>query len=201
MSNIARSFSISVLALFLFHTTPAGAQSRTFELDPAQTTVAFTLGDVLHTVHGKFQLKRGRIQFDDKTGEAGGELVVDAISGDSGNTSRDKKMHKENLESSKYSEIIFTPLHLRGTVATNGSSQIDVDGLLVLHGESRPMTLTIQVQLHDGAGSADTVFVVPYEKWGVKNPSTFLLRVSDKVTINVHAMGRLLPASPAPAGN
>ena len=197
MSNIARRFYISVLAPFLFITTLVRAESRTFELDPAQTSVAFTLGDVLHTVHGKFHLKRGQIRFDDTTGDAGGELVVDALSGESGNSSRDKKMHKENLESSKYSEIIFTPQHLRGTVAASGNSQVEVDGLLALHGESRPITITIQVQLHDGAGSADTAFAVLYEKWGVKNPSTFLLRVSDKVTINVHAVGRLLPASPA----
>jgi hypothetical protein len=55
------------------------------------------------------------------------------------------------------------------------------------------------VQLHDGAGSADTTFAVPYEKWGVKNPSTFLLRVSDKVDISVHAVGKLA-AAPQTAG-
>lgn len=87
------------------------------------------------------------------------------------------------------------------TVSAIGHSQVDVEGLLALPGESLPITLTIQVQLQNGASSADSTFVVPYEKWGVKNPSTFLLRVSDKVTINVHAAGRLLPASPAPASN
>lgn len=201
MSCVARYLSISVLALFLFSDRLDAAQSRTFELDPAQTTVAFTLGDVLHTVHGTFHLKQGKIQFDDATGEASGELVVDALSGESGNASRDKKMHKENLESSKYSEITFTPQHIKGAVATNGKSQVDVDGLLMLHGESRPFTLTLQVELQGGAGSADTAFVVPYEKWGVKNPSTFLLRVSDKVQISVHSVGRLAPASPTPSGN
>jgi polyisoprenoid-binding protein YceI len=75
MSHVARYLSISVLALFLFSDTPGSAQSRTFDLDPAQTTVAFTLGDVLHTVHGTFHLKPGKIQFDDTTGEASGELV------------------------------------------------------------------------------------------------------------------------------
>jgi polyisoprenoid-binding protein YceI len=201
MSHVTRYFCISVLALFLFTARQGRAQSRNFELDPAQTTVSFTLGDVLHTVHGTFHLKRGKIQFDDTTGEASGDLVVDALSGESGNASRDKKMHKENLESSKYSEITFTPQHIRGTVSTNGESQVDVDGLLVLHGQSRPFTLTLQVELQGGAGSADTAFVVPYEKWGVKNPSTFLLRVSDKVQINVHSVGRLAPVSPSPSAN
>lgn len=194
-------FRTSVAVIVVLCALPAWSEQRTFELDPAQTKVAFTLGDVLHTVHGSFRLKRGRIQFDDSTGEAGGELVVDALSGESGNSSRDKKMHKENLESSRYSDIVFTPQHIRGTVAAEGKSQVAVDGQLTLHGQSHPITLNIDVQLQGGAGSADTTFIVPYEKWGVKNPSTFILRVSDKVEINVHAVGRLASAAPASAGH
>ena len=60
--------------------------------DPARTEIHFLLGDVLHKVNGSFQLKRGTIQFDASTGKAGGELVVDVISGDSGNASRDRRM-------------------------------------------------------------------------------------------------------------
>jgi len=196
---MSHTFGSRVFAaiILLFSAVPVCAQARTFELDPAQTKVAFTLGDVLHTVHGSFHLKHGSIQFDDATGQASGELVVDALSGESGNSSRDKKMHKENLESAKFSEIVFTPQHIKGAVAAEGKSQVTIDGLLALHGQSRPITLTIEVQLQGGAGSADTAFVVPYEKWGVKNPSTFLLRVSDKVDINVHAVGRLTSAAPA----
>ena len=189
-----------LLVLLFVSTCAVTAETKTFELDPAQTQVSFTLGDVLHTVHGSFHLKRGSIRFDDQTGQAGGELVVDALSGDSGNKSRDKKMHKEDLESDRYSDIVFTPEHIKGAVASNGSSQVEVEGTLALHGQSRPVTLTIQVQLHDGAGSADTTFAVPYEKWGVKNPSTFLLRVSDKVDINVHAVGRLATAAQTAGG-
>jgi hypothetical protein len=37
---------------------------------------------------------------------------------------------------------------------------------------------------------------MPYVKWGMKNPSTLLLRVSDQVEIDVHASGRVArPAS------
>lgn len=181
--------------LLLVFSVAASAQPRTFELDPAQTKVSFTLGDVLHTVHGSFHLKHGRIQFDETTGEASGELVVDALSGESGNSSRDKKMHKEDLESAKYSEIVFTPQRIKGGVNADGKSQVTIDGMLALHGQSKPVTLTINIQLQDGAGSADTTFVVPYEQWGVKNPSTFILRVSDKVQIDVHAVGRLAPGT------
>lgn len=43
------------------------AQEATLNFDPAQTTVNFTLGDVLHTVHGSFRLKTGQVRFDPAT--------------------------------------------------------------------------------------------------------------------------------------
>ena len=96
---------------------------KRFTLDPAQTKVNFTVDSTLHTVHGDFRLKRGSIQFDNSTGVASGELVVDSASGESGSDGRDKKMHKDILESPKYSDIVFTPQHLKGTVANEGKSR------------------------------------------------------------------------------
>lgn len=118
--------------------------------------------------------------------------MVDATSGETGNSGRDKKMHKDILESPKYPDIVFTPQHVKGAVAAAGKSQVEVDGLLNMHGESRPLTLTIQVQLQGGTDSADTEFSVPYQKWGMKSPNTFFLRVSDRVELHVHAVGRFV---------
>src|ERR1700704_1191292 len=179
----------------LFAAAFAQAQPKTFELDPAQTKIDFTLDSTLHTVHGNFNLKRGSIQFDGGTGLAGGEIVVDAHSGQSGNNGRDKKMHKDILESPRYSDIIFTPQHVKGAVTADGKSQIEVEGLLAMHGKSMPVTLPLQVQLQGGAGSAEGSFTVKYQDWGLKNPSTFILRVSDKVEIHVHAVGQFTAGS------
>lgn len=201
MTNLLRRSSIPAFIVVLSCAACAFAQPRTFELDPAQTTVHFTVDSTLHTVHGAFHLTRGRIRFDDSTGEAGGELVVDATSGNSENNSRDKRMHKEILESLKYSEIVFTPQHIKGTVAADGKSQVTVDGSLALHGQSRPISVTIDVELHSGSGSADATFTVPYQQWGLKNPSTFILRVNDKVQIKVHAAGRLTDDASPPGGH
>ena len=167
------------------------AQQKTFTLEPAQTKVNFTVDSTLHTVHGDFRLKRGSIQFDNATGQAGGEIVLDAASGQSGSDGRDKKMHKDVLESPKYSDIFFTPQHIKGTVAAEGKSQIEVEGTLTMHSKSKPATLPLEVQLHGGAGTADGSITVKYQEWGMKSPSTFILRVSDKVEIHVHAAGRM----------
>jgi polyisoprenoid-binding protein YceI len=187
---------ISFLVAVVGFAAAGQAEQRIFTLDPAQSKVEFSLGATLHTVHGSFHLKRGSIHFDDATGAASGELVVDALSGESGNSGRDKNMHKEVLETAKYSEIIFTPQHVKGRVTADGTSQVDVDGQFTLHGQSRPVTMTIQLQLQGGAGSADTTFPVVYKEWGVKNPSTFLLRVSDKAEVSVHAVGKIEGSKP-----
>ena len=183
---------ISLLILCgLLPALPAWAQQKTFALDPAQTKVSFTVDSTLHTVHGDFRLKRGSIQFDNATGQAGGEIVVDAASGESGSDGRDKKMHKDVLESPKYSDIVFTPQHIKGTVAAEGKSQIEIEGTLTMHGKSKPATMPLEVQLQGGAGTADGSFTVKYQEWGMKSPNTFILRVSDKVQIHVHAAGQM----------
>jgi polyisoprenoid-binding protein YceI len=182
--------SVAVLA----SAAAASAQTYVFQLDPHQSQVTFTLGDVLHTVHGTFQAKSGTVRFDTSNGSASGLLVVDATSGDSGSKARDKKMHKEILESSKYPEIAFAPQHVRGQVLPEGKSQVIIDGIMTLHGQAHQTSITAPVEVHEGQAIADLTFVVPYVQWGLKNPSTFILRVNDKVDINVHAVGHLEPA-------
>lgn len=177
----------------------ASAQEKVFQLDPAQSRVNFTLGDVLHTVHGTFHLKSGTIRFNPATGEASGSLVVDATSGNSGNQSRDRRMHRQILQDQTYPEIVFTPQHVSGKLEPEGTSQIELQGLMSLHGQQHPMTVAMPVQLSHDQASADVHFVVPYVKWGLKNPSTFILRVSDKVNIDVHAVGHLTDSAVAHA--
>jgi polyisoprenoid-binding protein YceI len=170
--------------------SPAQTAEVTLEFVPAQTTVAFTIGDTLHTIHGGFDLKRGRVNYNPATGDISGEIVLDATSGHSGNGMRDKKMHKEILESAKYPDIIFRPDRVEGKVLTEGPSTVQVHGVFSIHGADHEMTLPIQVQMSPDHWEATAHFVVPYTKWGIKNPSTFILRVSESVAIDVHATGQ-----------
>lgn len=169
------------------------AQERTVQLDPDHTNIAFTLGDVLHTVHGTFKLKSGTIHFDSASGTAGGSVVVDVTSGDTGNKSRDRKMHKEILESAKYPDATFTPTKVTGQFHPEGASTMDVSGTFQLHGSDHPVVLTFPIEVNGDAMTMSTHMVIPYVKWGLKNPSTFILRVSDKLDLDIHATGHLVP--------
>src|SRR5450432_1907668 len=102
-----RGITAAISLLWVGLAAMASAQEMVLKYDAAQTTAAFTLSDVLHTVQGTFQEKRGEIHFDPASGKVSGEIVFDATSGRSGSDARDRKMHKDVLESGRYPEISF----------------------------------------------------------------------------------------------
>ena len=170
----------------------AAAEGAAFQIDPSQTSVKFTLGDVLHTVQGTFQLKHGSVELDPASGTISGEIVVDAKSGKSGSAMRDRKMHNEILESERYPEISFRPDRIEGAVAPQGESSIRVHGRFNIHGVDREITVPAEMERSEGRWTATVHFTVPYAKWGMKNPSTLFLRVNDCVEIDLLAAGSVV---------
>ena len=168
------------------------AQQYVATLDGAQTKIEYSVDSSLHTVHGTFTLKNGEIHFDPSSGSASGRIVVDATSGDSGNKSRDKKMHQEILESKKYPEIVFTPQQVSGAFNPHAASQLEISGIFQLRGQDHPLTATISVEPREGAVVHSTVhFTIPYIKWGLKDPSTWLLHASDTVNLEIQVTAKL----------
>lgn len=166
-------------------------QDSALQVEPAQTKIQFSLGSSLHTVHGTFALKSSSIRFDPASGKISGAIVVDAASGESGNSGRDSRMHREILESAKFPEIVFTPAQVNGTVAPKGMSKVDVSGKFRLHGQDHDVTLPVEVTADGQTLQIAIHYVIPYVDWGLKNPSNFFLRASDKVEIEIHATGRI----------
>jgi polyisoprenoid-binding protein YceI len=186
--------ALAALCVLVASFSVAAAQDTAFQLDPAQTKVSFTLGDVLHTVHGTFKLKHGELQIE-PMGKISGSIVVDAGSGDSGSGMRDRKMHKEVLESARYPEIAFRPDHIEGSVASQGKSSVMVHGMFSIHGADREITVPAQVETSADHWTATVHFTIPYEKWGMKNPSTLFLKVNDSVEIDLMAAGSVVKST------
>jgi hypothetical protein len=172
---------------------PVFCGSYTLQLTPANTRIEWTLSDVLHAVHGTFELKRGSIKFDPDSGMAGGEVVVDTTSGDSGSGARDKRMHKSVLESAKYADAVFTPDRLEGKLAVPGTSNLKLHGMFRIHGADHEMTMDVQAKVESERMLAEITFDVPYVDWGMKNPSTLLLRCGKKVQVAIHAKVAMEP--------
>lgn len=190
-----RRFGLAVSTLLIALVVSGVAQDTAFQLDRAQTSVKFTLGDVLYTVHGTFHLKRGLLDFEPASGKISGEIVVDAKSGESGTGARDHKMHKEVLESERYPEISFRPDWVEDAVASQGKSSVRVHGSFNIHGVDHEITVPAEVEMSADHWTATVRFTVPYQKWGMKNPSTLFLRVNDSGDIDLTAAGSVVKPS------
>jgi polyisoprenoid-binding protein YceI len=187
--------SLTLCFMLTLASLPIAAEELSVALNPAQTQISWTLDSVLHTVHGTFKLKSGQLRLDPATGAASGQVVVDMASGASGNGSRDRRMHKDVLESEKYPEAVFTPVRVQGSLAPAGESRLEIQGTFRIHGQDHELTAAGAVTKSGDDFTATVHFVVPYQKWGMKNPSTLFLRVSDQVNVDVKASVRAAPPS------
>jgi polyisoprenoid-binding protein YceI len=173
----------------LSQVTQPATQDVVLSLDLAQCKVHFTVDSTLHTVHGTFNLKNGFLRIDPATGKAAGEIVVSASSGDSGNSSRDAKMHKEVLESKKYPEVDFKPTQVEGNFALSGPSDVKLHGVFSLHGGTHDLVVPVHAEINGDRWKGTSKFQVPYLQWGMKDPSNFLLKVTSDVDIELELGG------------
>jgi polyisoprenoid-binding protein YceI len=189
---VAAPVMLAVLSALPQHATPPPPSSEIIlGIDPAQSKIHWTLESTVHTVHGSFVFKKGSMQVDTSTGKASGEIVVDATSGNSGNDGRDRKMHREVLESGKYSDIIFRPDRMEGKISHQGTCSVQVHGVLVLHGSEHEITVPIQGELAGDHWTGTAKFHVPFIDWGLKNPGNFFLKVNHSVEIELELKGAL----------
>src|SRR5271165_3736864 len=168
---------------------PQAAQAATSEVvlrvDPGQSQVHWNVDSTLHTVHGTFNLKSGTVHFDPQTGKAGGEIIVLATSGESGNGSRDARMHKEILETAKYPDAVFRPTMVEGKVAPSGGSDVKLRGVFSIHGADHDVVATVHAELAGDHWKGTGKFEVPYVQWGIKDPSNFFLKVKPVVNVEL----------------
>jgi len=183
-SNAASNAQVNALS------NPASS-SVSLTLDPAQSSLHWMLDSSLHTVHGTFLLQRGSVQFDPQSGAASGEIVVAATSGESGNESRDKKMHGEILESAKFPEVVFRPDRIVGKIPASGSWTAAIHGVFLLHGAEHELTVPVQGEFAGEHWKGTAKFSVPYIQWGLKNPSNFLLKVKPDVEVELTMSGAM----------
>ncbi len=196
MGETVKDFVYSVVvALPILSGVAAYAQHQTFTVNPDASHVAFSLGAFGHHVNGTFNVKNGLINFDRKAQTISGSVVVAAGSGDSGEKNRDKRMNADVLDVAHYADVSFVPKTYQGSIATIGDSTIQVSGIFTLHGSPHDLTVPMKIHMDGGALTATTHFKVPYVKWGLKDPSVFILKVAKDVDIDLTLSGIVTPAT------
>jgi polyisoprenoid-binding protein YceI len=172
-------------------TLPAAGQQVLVDFDPALTKISWSLAGNVHTTHGTFQLKEGSARVDTSNGNASGELIVGAESGESGNGARDKRMKKEILETDKYPEIRFTVTKLEGAISEDTAANVRVFGQFNIHGAGHSISFPLTVKIKGVEFSGSGKFVVPFVDWGMKDPSNFLFKVDKAVELHIELVGHV----------
>src|SRR4029079_19271514 len=99
----------------------------------------------------------------------------------------DRDMHGKILESGKHPEIVWRIDRVEGFPhGAARSARVTLAGSLAIHGASHPLAAPADVAVGpDRRVTATTSFKIPYVAWGMKDPSSFVLRVDKEVGVEV----------------
>ena len=64
-------------------------------------------------------------------------------------------------------------------------------GVFTLHGTAHDLTVPMQIHIDGTNLTAKGHFTVPYVKWGLKDPSIFILKVAKEVDIDLTLSGQV----------
>ena len=186
--------SFAVVALALVFAPAALGQHETFAVNPDASDVKMKLNTTHEVVNGTFHVQSGSINFDRTASHISGIVIVAAGSGKTGNDSRDKKMNKDILKVDQFAIVSFAPNTYNGTIAASGDSTIQVSGVFTLLGTAHDLTVPMQIHIDGSKATAKGQFIVPYVRWGLKNPSFLIWKADNDVAIDLNLVGQVSKA-------
>ena len=183
--------SFAVLAVAAILGPAALAQHQTFVVNPDASEIKMKLNTTHEVVNGTFHIQSGSIEFDRSAPKMSGSVTVLAGSGKTGNDSRDKKMNKDILKVDQYTTVSFAPKTYTGTIAPSGDSTIQVSGVFTLLSNPHDLTIPMQIHIDGSKATAKGQFIVPYVRWGLKNPSFLIWKAENDVAIDLNLVGQV----------
>ena len=165
-----------------------------WNFDPAYSTVEFSIRNLWHTVHGRFQTMEGAIVFDgDDVASSTVTATIKVASLDTGNKRRDAHLCSEQFfDADSYPEIEFRSVRVsRG----RDRDSLDLEGRLTIKGNTQ--TVKLDVNEMDRSRSPRGEDFVYYSATTELDRFAFgidygrlLIGRTFKVTINVQASAR-----------
>jgi len=202
VSALLLSFAVVALICRLAIAADSVPQGKlaVLEMDPAKTTITYSLEGWPHHTQGTFTLKHGVIRVDPQTGKMGGVITVDAASGNSGHSVRDERMKSSVLEVSRFPEISFSPQQVVSHGNVEREFPVTVRGLMSLHGAEHDFTIKATVRRDGNNVTIHCNFAIPFVEWGLEDPSILMFKVSKEVYVQVTTNARLswIPSTAMP---
>ena len=131
---------ISLVCVGAWFVSSAAAETHTFKIDPARTTVKFEIKHFFGKVVGQFHDVHGTIMIDvDHPENSSVTATCPSRTVDTANRTRDSHLRSELFETDKFPEVTFRS---RKVVRT-ASDQAEVTGDLMLHGVTHPIQLHV----------------------------------------------------------
>ena len=181
------------------------SQRERWQVDPANSTLTFTLRHiVVQQIQGQFQRWGGRVEIDrNEPSQSDVEVWVDLASIDTGSVERD-----DHVRSPEFFDVgRFPRATFKSTSITLEDERFRVEGVLELHGISRPveMEVTVGQERREGDVARPT-----FEASGSINRQVFGLHwnqdldvggvvVGDRVELRAHVTAIRLPDGFEPA--
>jgi hypothetical protein len=100
-------------------------------------------------------------------------------------------MHSDVLESERFPEVVFLPKRLSDYRGDARQGKVTIHGRIQIHGSEHELAIPAEATFDDSRVQLRSRFLLPYVKWGMKDVSTFVLRVGKTVEVSVEATGTL----------
>jgi polyisoprenoid-binding protein YceI len=185
------SFAVVACRLAIAVDSVPPGKLAVLDLDPAKTTITYSLEGWPHHTQGTFTLQHGVIRIDPQTGKMDGVIIVDAATGNSGHSVRDERMKSSVLEVIRFPEISFAPQQVISHGNAQGEFPVTVRGLMLLHGAQHDFTVKATVRRDGNNVTIHCNFAIPFVEWGLKDPSILMFKVSKEVALSVNTVARL----------
>lgn len=189
MKAAARLFAVAALATG-FVSTSAHAAAETFKIDPAHSSVGFTIRHIVSKVPGKFNTFSGALQIDRADfAKSSVEATIDIASIDTENKQRDDHLRTADFfDAAKYPKMTFKSTAWKKT----GESTFDVSGNLTLKDVTKEVVLKVTL-LGFGPGMQggevsgwEATTVIDKKQFNIKDPALLDAALGDDVTITIN---------------
>ncbi len=188
-----------MVTMVLAALTPAASTGK-LSIVPGEGEVRFFMETTWHEVIGVTREVIGTIE------SAGGDpftdglvrVSIDAASLDTGNKRRNETMRGEYLETDRYPTIEFASTGSPAIVSTvTGAGgkytevSLELTGDLTIHGETRRIRLPVVVTPEGAAWKVEGQLAVLLSDHAIPDPSLFVNRVKDEVTVSFSVKARI----------